>query len=271
MKNYIIANLKMYLSRKEKVDYWIENFIKNAKNINLEGTEIIICPPAIFFESIYQALKQFSFVSFGLQNCFWENEGSYTGEISPSMLVSSSGRYAILGHSERRKYLKENNEQVALKIKQALHENIRPILCIGETLDEKKADMTVEVIKKQLSQCLKYVNQGKIEDIIICYEPVWAISSNGPARLPSSNEIMGVKLLIKKILTEKYNAKSIEKIAIIYGGSVDSKKIDEACFSPGMQGALIGKASSLPFELIKIAQIFDSVDMSVNKSFAGYR
>ncbi len=264
MKNYIIANFKMYLSRKEKINYWIENFLKQSKGVKLKNTELVICPPAVFFEKIKKALEKIPFVSLGLQNCFWENEGSYTGEVSPSMIISSGGRYVILGHSERRKYLKESNKQISSKISKSLKENLVPILCVGENFEEKNQDFTVGVIKKQLRECLAQVKKGKIESVIICYEPIWAISSNQPNRLPTVNEIMGVKLLIRKFLTEKYGAKLAEKVAIIYGGSVDSKKINQACIAPEMQGALIGKASTLPYELLKTAQIMDAVDFDLD-------
>ncbi len=254
----------MYLSREEKINYWIENFLKQSKGVKLRNTELIICPPAIFFEKIKKTLGKIPFVSLGLQNCFWENEGSYTGEISPSMIISSGGRYVILGHSERRKYLKENNEQISLKISKSLKENLIPILCVGENFEEKNQDFTVGIIKKQLRECLAQVKKGKLESVIICYEPIWAISSNRPNRLPTVNEIMGVKLLIRKFLTEKYGAKLAEKVAIIYGGSVDSKKINQVCIAPEMQGALIGKASTLPYELIKTAQIMDAVDFDLD-------
>jgi triosephosphate isomerase len=255
-KNVVIANLKMYLPSRNDADRWLENFIRAKKNFNLEQTILVICPPVIFLNEFAKKIAS-SWIDLGTQNCFWENEGSYTGEIGARMISSSGGKFVILGHSERRIELKENNQMVAKKIAHLLKNGLHPIVCIGETNMEKEQDKTMDVILYQLEECLKEVSRGKIEDVIICYEPVWAISSNQPNRSPSVNEIMGAKLLIKKFLADKYGLRSAERIKIIYGGSVDDKNIEKVCLETKISGALVGKASTIPHTLLRICQTLE--------------
>jgi triosephosphate isomerase len=256
-KNVVIANLKMYLPSKNDANRWLENFIRAKKNFNPEQTILVICPPIIFLNEFAKKITA-SWIDFGAQNCFWENEGSYTGEIGARMISSSGGKFVILGHSERRRELKENNQMIAKKIVHLLKNGLHPIVCIGETDLEKKQDKTMEVILCQLEECLREVSRSKIEDVIICYEPVWAISSNQPNKNPSANEIMSAKLLIKKFLVNKYGLKSAERVKIIYGGSVDDKNTEKICLETNISGVLVGKASVIPHTLLRICQVLEN-------------
>ncbi len=255
-KNIIIANLKMGLSSKKEAESWAEMFLREKKFFP-KNTFLVICPPAIFLDFFIQKIGKNDWLKFGAQDCFWENKGSFTGETSPEMIKSLDGNFVILGHSERRRNWDESNEKISKKIPASLKTNLHPILCVGETAEEKKHDQTMEVLTSQLDECLLNVSRGKIEDVIICYEPVWAISSNHPTRKPSVNEIMGAKLLIKKFLCEKYGVKAMDKVKIIYGGSVDEKNAEIVCLSPDVDGALVGKASLAPRNLLKICEIID--------------
>ncbi|MEA2006572.1 MAG: triose-phosphate isomerase [Patescibacteria group bacterium] len=255
-QNIVVANFKMNLNTKLELDHWFANFLKAKKNLRLSNTEIVLCPPFLHLDVFTKKIKS-KLVEFGTQNCFWEQKGAFTGEVSPAIIRSLGGRYVILGHSERRKYLGESDEIVALKVAGALKAGLYPILCVGENAREKQNDMLFAVVSKQLKSCLSGVSRGRIENVTICYESVWAISANKPDHLPTSNEIMGVKLLIKKILTKKYGSVAANRVRVIYGGSVVGKTAEDVCVSPGVNGALVGGASLVPYDFIKIAQIID--------------
>jgi triosephosphate isomerase len=134
---------------------------------------------------------------------------------------------------------------------------LKIILCIGENGEQKKSGNGEAIIKEQLEGCLKNISSAKITNISVCYEPVWAISSNHPDHLPTTDEIMSAKLLIKKLLVGKYGMKIAGKIKIIYGGSVDSNSVKETCLDSGMDGALVGKESLTPSSFVRIAEIID--------------
>jgi triosephosphate isomerase (TIM) len=253
----VIANFKMYLSSQVEVERWFSIFLKAKKDCGFVGSKIVLCPPEIFLEKFKSGIKSKKIV-FGLQNCFWQNKGAFTGEIGPLMAKSEGADYVILGHSERRFFLGETDAMVARKIETAIAANLQPILCVGENEQQKKSDLMMEVVLGQLEKCLENVSKGKIEKVVICYEPVWAISANGPQRMPTTNEIMGARLLIKKFLVEKYGRNVSERIRIIYGGSVDDKNIKAVCLDTQMDGVLVGGASQRPYELVKICQVIDN-------------
>lgn len=225
---------------------WMEKELKDKK---LKNSEVVLCPPFVHLE----AFQKFKKTKLGAQDMFPESKGSYTGEISPVMLKNFGCEYVIVGHSERRRYFSENDHEINLKIVAALKNGLKPILCVGEN---KGQEMSA-VVTGQLQNCLAGVSRGKIESVVICYEPVWAISSNKPDHLPTTNEIMSARLLIKKFLVGKYGIKISEKVRIIYGGSVAFSNVTETCVDAGMDGALIGRESLLPHEFVKIAEIID--------------
>ena len=255
-QNIVVANFKMNLNTQFELGQWFSNFLKAKKKLRLEQTQIVLCPPFLHLDTFIKKIKS-GFVQFGVQDCFWEQKGAYTGETSPALIRSTGGKYVILGHSERRRFLGETDEMVALKLIGALKGGLCPVLCVGENAQEKKNDQLLSVVSRQLQKCLSQVSRGRIENVVICYEPIWAISANKPDHLPSSNEIMGAGLLIKKILTEKYGVAATQRVRIIYGGSVESKNVREVCLSSGMNGALVGGASLIPYDFLKIAQIMD--------------
>ncbi len=252
----VVANFKMNFNMRYELQHWFANFIKAKKGIRLDSTRLILCPPFIHLSSFIKKIRSKQ-ISFGAQDCFWEQKGAFTGEISPTMIRSFGGKYVIAGHSERRRYKGETNKIINYKVTAALKAGLQPILCIGENAREKKHDMLFSVITKQFKECLYDVGRSRIKDIIICYEPVWAISANKPDHLPTTDEIMEAKLLIKKLLIQEYEGPVSEHVRIIYGGSVVSKNVSEVCIDAGMDGVLVGGASLLPHEFVKIAQTID--------------
>lgn len=253
MKRIVVANLKMNLVLKFESDGWVKKFVQQKQTVSLDKSEIVICPSPVHLANFVEELKS-SGVSIGAQDCFWERKGSYTGGVSATSVKSLGGEYVILGHSERRKYFGETDELMALKLKASTNVGLKSILCVGETAEEKKKDLTGQVLNKQLERCLNNLPQGQLDRLLVCYEPVWAISSNNPTSPPKADEIMTARLMIKKILVKKYGAKLAERVRILYGGSVDQRNIEEVCFDTGMDGVLVGKASLVPAEFLGIAK-----------------
>jgi len=233
LKPLIIANWKMNpvtLAEAKRLFNSVKNGIRNIKNV-----EVVICPPFVHLSALKSKIKGPSFaISFGGQSCFWEEKGAFTGEVSPKML-KDLGRcdYVILGHSERRKYLKETDEMINKKIKAALKSDLTPILCIENTL--------------QLKEGTKDLLREEQKKLIIAYEPVFAIGTGKPCTTEKAKEM---KAAIKKIIDED--------IPIIYGGSVNSQNAADYIKMAGFQGLLVGGASLDSEEFIKIVKSISS-------------
>jgi len=256
MNKLIVGNLKMNILTLVEREKYFESLKKELKKKKIINSQIVFCPPSVHMESFVNKIKSKN-VSVGAQNIFWEEKGSYTGEISAPMIKNLGAEYVILGHSDQRRYFFENDEKINLKISAALKSGLKIILCIGENGEQKKSGNGEATVSEQLKGCLKNISPAKIANVSVCYEPVWAISSNNPDHLPTTDEIMSAKLLIKKFLVGKYGIKIVGKIKIIYGGSVASDSVKETCIDSGMDGALIGKESLIPSNFVRIAEIID--------------
>ncbi len=236
MKPLIIANWKCNpesLKKAEKLFDLIKKGVKDKSNV-------IICPPFVYLSSF-----KGKGLTVGAQDCFWKKSGSFTGEISPTMIKKMGIDYVILGHSERRKYFKESNETINRKIKLALKEKLKVIFCVGEKEEKKK------VIEEQVKEGLKGVSQGDMKNLLIAYEPVWAI---GTGRACSVEETMSSVLLIRKIVSGIYSRKLADNLKVLYGGSVNRQNAGEYK-KAGVNGLLIGGASLKAGEFIKIANL----------------
>jgi len=247
MKKLIIANWKMN-----------PVFFKEARNLflgikklkNEKNTEVVVCPPFIFIQELKllgAGLKT------GAQNCFWEEKGAFTGEISFNMLKAMGVEYIILGHSERRKHFGETDGLINKKIKAVLEKGLNPILCVGETEKERKIGIAKKVIKNQLFKGLEGIKNWKfkIKNLSVAYEPVWAIGTGNPCMPKDAKEIF---VFIQKNLKEKYGKETVKKIRIIYGGSVNGENARGYIKESGMQGLLVGGASLSQKEFIKIVK-----------------
>lgn len=234
-----------------------ENYFKGLENClagkTFKNVQIVLCPPVIHLEAFKNKIKNRT-VFFGAQNIYSEESGRFTGEISAPMVKNFGGDYVIIGHSERRKYFNESDEIINKKIKIALKNNLIPIFCVGETELERKDGAIKAVLLKQLLKGLADIPEKKISQIIIAYEPVWAI---GSGKVPTGDETMEVRILMQKILMDKLrlDLKSMPKI--IYGGSVDFKNIKEICLESGMGGVLVGGESLHPADFIKIGEVLE--------------
>jgi triosephosphate isomerase len=253
MQKIIVGNLKMNLLTIAERDRYFESIKKEMRNKQFANTQIVLCPPAVHFESFVKKIKTKN-ISIGAQNIFWEERGSYTGEISASMVKNFGVEYVIVGHSERRKYFFETNEIANAKIKIALKNKLEVVYCVGESEDQRLTGQTMKVISDQMINGLVEIPASKMSLIKIAYEPVWSV---GTDKIPEENSILEIKILIKKILTEKYGATIAEKVMLLYGGSVKAAFVQRVCIGPGMDGVLIGRESLIPSEFVKIIKIID--------------
>lgn len=228
MKKLILVNLKMYLNNKEEVDNYLDN-------LETEKLNFIVFPPAIYLSKFIQK----GFIS-GIQNISAHKHGAHTGEISAPSIKDLGASYVLLGHSEIRGNLNESDEIINQKIITALNHNLKVILCVGEDYESYNQNKTKEIIKNQIQKALKNVR----EEIIISYEPVWAI---GTGKTPTNEEIEDIACYIKSMFNYK--------IKVLYGGSVSENNIKKLNQIKNIDGFLIGKAGANPESLKKIIEV----------------
>ena len=200
--------------------------------------DVIICPPYTSLQEV-SSLTRNTVMKLGAQNMHYEESGAYTGEISASMLKSVGCEYVILGHSERRTIFGENDSLINRKIKKALQSNLKPIFCIGETLQERESGVTKDVIKRQVVDGLKEISLNELTGIIVAYEPVWAIGTGKTATPAQAEE---VHEFIREIISGLYNKDAAENLIIQYGGSVKPDNAAELMSQKDIDGALVGGA-----------------------------
>ncbi len=232
-KTLIAGNWKMYKTPSESTEF-VEQLIKNLKNY--QDRDILICPPFTSLYPVSQIIKNSS-IKLGAQNVYFENEGAYTGEISPTMLKDIGVEYVICGHSERRNIFGETDEIINKKIKKVSENGMHPILCVGEKLEEREKGYTFNVVENQIKNCLN--NFKDIEKLIIAYEPVWAIGT-GKTALPEQAE--EVHIFIREVIGKFYNKEIAENLIILYGGSVKPENIDQLMKEKNIDGVLVGGA-----------------------------
>lgn len=254
-KPLIIANWKMNPTTQKEAEHLFGSVEKEVRKI--KEAEIVICPPFVWLSILGASAR--GGLAFGSQDCFWEEKGAYTSQVSPLMLKNLGCRYVIIGHSERRKYFQENDEIINRKIKTALKTRLRPILCLGEevrdTFDSQGQPLNEMSLKvgEQLEKDLMGISAAKIREIVIAYEPIWAISTNNGIDC-SPDEAMKAALFIRKTLAKFYNRSIADKVKIIYGGSVDSQNVNDYVKGAGTDGVLVGNASLNASEFVKIIE-----------------
>jgi triosephosphate isomerase len=206
---------------------------------DVEDVEIAVCPPFTALHSV-SSLLQGSNIGLGAQNMHFVKEGAYTGEVSPEMLKDVRCKYVIIGHSERRQYFDETDEGVNKKAKVALSYGFTPIICVGETLEQREQGMTEDLVSRQVRMALDGIGCESIPEIIIAYEPIWAI---GTGRSATAEDAEHVISLIRDVVSDMFNKEAADKMRIQYGGSVNPKNIAELMNQPNIDGALVGGAS----------------------------
>jgi triosephosphate isomerase len=245
----IVGNWKMNKTISEAIE------LANGLRRNLyeiSNIEIVLCPPFTALNEVYEIISETN-ISLGAQNVFWEEKGAYTGEISITMLKDVGCRYVILGHSERRKYFNETDESINKKINAVIKSGLVPIVCVGETLEQRKKNQTFDIVKTQLFSCLKNISLRDPSRLIIAYEPVWAIGTGKNATPQQAEE---VHEFIRGKLNSIFNNNVADTIRIQYGGSVNPQNIKDLINEQDIDGALVGGASlDINFftEIVKIS------------------
>jgi len=244
MKKVIIANWKCNpITTKEGKK--ILEYLSNSWD---KKNQLIICPPSIYLSSLMADFG--SNFKFGVQNCYFEEKGAYTGEISFKMAENMGSRYVIIGHSERKLLFKETDEDINMKMRNALDgTKLTPILCIGENREERENEKTYQILAKQITDAFYKIQLEKIKKVIIAYEPIWAIGTGIHA---TEDKIIDAKNSIIKILCDIYGEAILKRVNIVYGGSVSKDNIDNILNKSNMDGVLVGGASLNPKDFTAI-------------------
>jgi len=251
MKYIFGANWKCYINKEREVKKFL-SLIGRIKK--LKRTKIIVFPPSPYF----YLFKNQENISLGAQNIFFENGGAFTGEISPVMLRDFKVSYVIIGHSERRIMFGETDELVNIKVKSALKEKLSPVICIGESYQDKKESRTFKVLEKEIVNALRGISKGSIRrnEILVAYEPIWAIGGHKSCKI---RDIETASIFIKKLLFKLYGKES-ERIKILYGGSVNSENVSDILRDGRVDGVLVGSASANKKEFQKIVESIEGID-----------
>ncbi|GAA4311701.1 triose-phosphate isomerase [Mucilaginibacter gynuensis] len=252
-KKIVAGNWKMNLDYNEGLSLFSE--VINIVKDEITGTqEAIVCSPFIHLHSLVQLAKGYDKVSVGAQNAHQAESGAYTGEISAKQIKSVGAQYVILGHSERRQYFGETNQLLAQKTDTALKNELKPIFCIGETLQEREANEHFGIIKAQLEEGVFHLSETDFAKLVIAYEPVWAIGTGVTA---SSDQAQEIHAFIRKEIAAKYGEATAEATTILYGGSCNPKNAAELFAQPDIDGGLIGGASLKSRDFADIVKVFN--------------
>jgi triosephosphate isomerase len=235
-KRIVAGNWKM-----NKTPVQTKELIETLKPLigSEEKTEVVFCPPYICLTTAVEAVKGTN-IKIGAQNMYYEESGAFTGEVAPNMLKEAGCDYVILGHSERRGYFGETDELINKKVLKAFEHDLIPIICVGETLEQREQGITEDLVRLQTKIALKDVPASDAEKAVIAYEPIWAIGTGKTATNEQAQEVCGA---IRKVLCEVYGKETAEKIRIQYGGSVNAGNAADLFAMPDIDGGLVGGAS----------------------------
>jgi triosephosphate isomerase (TIM) len=248
-KQIVAGNWKMNKSFSE-AEKLVDEVLKQLKKVKLAAQhEVIFAPPFISLKKVSRLIGDEINIFSAAQNCFWEKEGAYTGEVSAVMIASVGAKYVIIGHSERRQYFNEANEMLAKKINLALENELLPIYCVGEMLQVREEGGQFNLVEQQINEGLFHLTEKQIKNIVIAYEPVWAIGTGKNATKEQAQEMHA---LIRSLLEKKYGKKISDNISILYGGSCKPSNAQELFSQPDVDGGLIGGASLIADDFVAI-------------------
>ncbi|MFA5310973.1 MAG: triose-phosphate isomerase [Candidatus Omnitrophota bacterium] len=237
-KTIIAGNWKMHKTIKEAIE--LSNGLKRELfKLDTQAVDVILCPPFTALSEVAEVISETG-IKLGGQNLYWADEGAFTGEVSAKMLKDAGCDFTIIGHSERRQFFAETNENVNKKIKAALSAGLTPIVCIGERLEERETGKTFDILNDHLSGALAGLLAEEVLKIVVAYEPVWAIGTGKTATPAQAQE---VHKYIRDLLRKLYNQEVASEVRIQYGGSVKPENIAELMKQPDLDGALVGGAS----------------------------
>ena len=237
-KKIVAGNWKMNMTPSEAVKL-VETLKPLVKN---EEVDVVFCVPAIDIIPVVEAAKGTN-IQIGAENMYFEEKGAYTGEISPNMLTDAGVKYVVLGHSERREYFAETNETVNKKMLKAFEHGITPIMCCGETLEQREQGVTMDFIRQQVKVGFMNVTADQAKEAVIAYEPIWAI---GTGRVATTQQAQEVCCSIRGIIRDIYGTQIADAIRILYGGSVNAGNALQLFSEPDIDGGLVGGASLKP-------------------------
>lgn len=237
-KKLVAGNWKMNLNINDS-EILVKKLTEGIHDSYFDKCDVLICPPFTSLMVTHSLLRGAN-IKLGAQNLYFENDGAYTGEISAAMLTSAGCEYVIIGHSERRQYFCETDETVNKKIKKALEFFLNPIVCVGESLEQRQSEKYKEVVTTQLKGAFNEITAEQMKNIVIAYEPVWAIGTGLNA---NTEQIAEMNLIIQNIVKELYDDVTAQSTLVLYGGSVNDKNSEEIFSTEGVGGALIGGAS----------------------------
>jgi triose-phosphate isomerase len=250
-KPIIAGNWKMFKTRDEALSFI---YAVNDKMPSIDKVDTVVCAPFVVLRCLVK--RQGANLKIGAQNMHFEEHGAYTGEVAPEMLTSIGVTYVIIGHSERRAMFNETDVSVNKKLHAAFSHGLTPILCVGEHLEERESGKTEEVIKNQLVQDLSGLSKADVKELVIAYEPIWAIGTGKTATAEVADETCG---FIRQTIAELYDNETAEAMRIQYGGSVKVNNIEELMKKPNIDGALIGGASLIPEDFIYFTQVAEKL------------
>lgn len=226
-----------------------QQLISKIKDYKLsDGVETVICVPYLSLEKARELTEGIE-IKIGAQNMHWEKSGAFTGEISPKMLNELNVDYVIIGHSERRQYFNETNETVNLKVISAINHKIRPIICVGETLEQREDNIHTKIVSDQVRAAFNNVSEENAKGLVVAYEPIWAI---GTGKTASSEQAEEMCALIRTTIKDLYSKEIAESVRIQYGGSVKPGNIAELMSMKNIDGALVGGASLKSSDFVKL-------------------
>ncbi len=251
-KYYIVGNWKMNPGNKKEAIRIFEGIKKRSQR---RKNDIIICPPFVYL-SEFNSKRIPKSLSLGAQNCFWEEEGSYTGEVSSTQLVDMKAKYVIIGHSERRE-MGESDEEVSKKIKASLSSGLCPIICIGEKERDKEGEY-LQFIESQLSSAFSGVEISFLIKVIVAYEPIWAIGKSEEEAI-TGHLLYEIVVFIKRFLSKRYGKKEGFSVPVLYGGSVSSYNAEEFLKEGNVEGLLVGRQSLDPKSFSDIIDISENI------------
>ncbi len=253
MRKHIVAgNWKMNLTFTE-ADELLDDLMSELEKVELpRDTQVIVCPPFPYIEMASDYAND-SYFAVGAQNVSDQEKGAYTGEVSAAMLESCEIDYCIVGHSERRAYYGETDALVAAKVNQLLAHGLKPIVCVGEVLEEREAGRQLDVVKKQVEGGLFHLSAEQMQQVIIAYEPVWAI---GTGKTATPDQAQEIHAHIRSLLAAKYGQAVADEVSILYGGSCKPSNAKELFAKPDIDGGLIGGASLKAEDFMGIVQSF---------------
>ncbi|MEI8347341.1 MAG: triose-phosphate isomerase [Pseudomonadota bacterium] len=241
----IAGNWKMHFNRAQAVE--LVNGIRYGLRFPGE-VEVVVAPPLTALSTVAEVLKD-SYISVAAQNIHFEEKGAFTGEVSASMIKDAGADYVIIGHSERRQYFGETDQTVNKKLKAAFAQGLIPLFCVGETLSQRENGLLSQIITSQIEEGMRGLSPNEAKDMVIAYEPVWAI---GTGKVASSGQIAEVHLFIRQTLIRNWGQEVGESIRLLYGGSVKADNAREILHLPNVDGALVGGASLKAQDFIEI-------------------